>query len=90
MARPATGQLIVNRGEADTTYAARFRAYGRRHYITLGYESEGMTRAKAKLEMQAILADRSARHLAAARGSARRRRTRGAAHVSRVRFSLGS
>jgi integrase len=57
MARPATGQLIVIRGEADTTYAARFRAYGRRHYITLGYESEGMTRAKAKLEMQAVLAD---------------------------------
>ena len=47
MARQATGQAIERHGKQGITYAARVRAYGQRHYISLGYSWEGATRLKA-------------------------------------------
>jgi len=57
MARQATGQVIERRGKQGITYAARVRAYGQRHYLSLGYSWEGCTRRQAGIELQNILAD---------------------------------
>jgi hypothetical protein len=57
MARQATGQVIERKGKQGITYAARVRAYGQRHYISLGYSWEGATRRQAETELQNILAD---------------------------------
>lgn len=57
MARPPTGQLLVKRRARDTVFAVRVRAGGTRHYVTLGYASEGMTEAKARVEIANVLAD---------------------------------
>ena len=57
MARPATGQVIVDKRRRSPTFGLRFRAYGRREYLALGTAAEGWTRAKAQTELQNILAD---------------------------------
>jgi integrase len=57
MARPSTGQVVERTGKADTTYALRFRAYGKREYVTLGTKAEGWTRRKAEGELANVLAD---------------------------------
>jgi integrase len=57
MARPATGQVIVSKRSRSATFAIRFRAYGRREYVTLGTAAEGWTEAKAQTELQNVLAD---------------------------------
>jgi integrase len=57
MARPATGQVVVNKHRRSPTFALRFRAYGRREYVTLGTAAEGWTQAKARAELQNVLAD---------------------------------
>lgn len=57
MARPATGQVVVDTRRRSPTYGLRFRAYGRREYITLGTADEGWTRTKAQTELQNVLAD---------------------------------
>lgn len=57
MARPPTGQVLERRGKRGKTFALRFRAYGRREYLTLGSAAEGWTRAKAEEELQNALAD---------------------------------
>jgi integrase len=57
MAREATGQVVERKGKRGVTYAARVRAYGERHYISLGYSWEGYTRRRAETELQNILAD---------------------------------
>ncbi len=57
MPRPATGQVIVDERRRSATFGLRFRAYGRREYVTLGTAGEGWTRAKAETELQNILAD---------------------------------
>jgi integrase len=57
MARPATGQVIERRGERGLVYALRFRAYGRRRYLTLGGPEEGWTRELAETELSNVLAD---------------------------------
>jgi integrase len=36
-------------------FALRFRAYGRRHYVTLGSKAEGWTQARAEDELDAVL-----------------------------------
>jgi integrase len=54
MSRPATGQVVERRGKRGrTTYALRFRAYGRRNYLTLDVS----TRADADVELANVLAD---------------------------------
>jgi integrase len=55
--RPTTGQLIEGTRKHGRTYAARIRAYGARHYVTLGHSRDGWTRAKAEAELANILAD---------------------------------
>jgi integrase len=57
MARPATGQVIVDQRRRSPSYGLRFRAYGKREYVALGSAAEGWTRAKAQTELQNILAD---------------------------------
>jgi integrase len=57
MARPATGQVLVDTRGGVRRYAVRFHAYGERHYVTVGTAAEGCTREKARLELDNILAD---------------------------------
>lgn len=57
MARKATGQLIVRRGKRGKTFAARIRADGDRHYLTLGHATAGMTEQRAREELENVLAD---------------------------------
>ncbi|HTZ87573.1 MAG TPA: tyrosine-type recombinase/integrase [Solirubrobacteraceae bacterium] len=57
MARETTGQVLERAGKRGTTYATRVRAYGQRHYLSLGYSWEGYTRRHAETELQNILAD---------------------------------
>jgi len=48
---------LERRRGAAVVYAIRFRAYGRRRYLTLGTSAEGWTRARADEELQNVLAD---------------------------------
>ena len=57
MARPPTGQVVENPGKRDTAFALRFRAYGKRRYLTLGYASEGWTSRRAEQELENVMAD---------------------------------
>jgi integrase len=57
MARPATGQVVCDERRASPVFALRFRAYGRREYVTLGCAAEGWTRPRAEEELQNVLAD---------------------------------
>jgi integrase len=57
MARETTGQVIERKGKHGMTYATRVRAYGQRHYLTLGHTHDGYTRRRAETELQNILAD---------------------------------
>lgn len=57
MARPSTGQVVERRGKRDTSFGVRFHANRKRHYLTLGYASEGWNRPRAELELQNVLAD---------------------------------
>lgn len=41
---------------SGTVYGLRFRAYGRRHFLTLGSTADGWTRHKADTELQNIVA----------------------------------
>jgi integrase len=51
------GEVKVRDWKAGRGYALRFRAYGERQYVTLGYEHEGWDWGKAEEELQNILAD---------------------------------
>lgn len=53
MARPPTGQVIERDGKRGRVYALRFRALGRRRYIT----TAAATRAQAETELANVLAD---------------------------------
>lgn len=57
MPRPATGQVLYDTRRAEPVYALRFRAYGKRQYLTLGSKQEGWTQKKAEQELQNVLAD---------------------------------
>jgi len=54
--RPA-GQIIEKDGRSGRTFALRFRAYGRRHLVTLGSSAEGWTRQRAEAELRHVMAD---------------------------------
>ena len=56
MARKATGQLIPPEGR-QRSWAIRFRAYGRRHFVALGRPEDGWTRERAEAELRHVLAD---------------------------------
>jgi integrase len=57
VAPKASGEVIEWRGRQGLTFAIRFRAYGRRHYLTLGTAQEGWTRHRAEEELANVLAD---------------------------------
>ena len=57
MAKPATGQVIERDQGGGRVFALRFRAYGRRHFVTLGGAEDGWTRQKAEAELRHVLAD---------------------------------
>ena len=57
MAPNPTGQIVERHSRNGTAYAARFRAYGERHYVTLGNSQEGYSRRDAETGLQNILAD---------------------------------
>ncbi len=57
MPRPATGQVIEKATSRGVVFALRFRAYGRREYVTLGTGDDGWTQAKAERELGHVLAD---------------------------------
>lgn len=56
MARKATGQVIEPRGK-QRSWALRFRAYGKRRFVSLGRPEDGWTREKAEAELRHVLAD---------------------------------
>src|SRR5436190_11223318 len=57
MARPRTGQVVLDKRRKSPVFALRFRAYGKRQYMTLGSAAEGWTRQRAETELQNLLAD---------------------------------
>jgi hypothetical protein len=57
MGRWAKGQVIVRRNARGRVYALRFQAYSRREFLTLGTSEDGRNRAKAKTELENVLAD---------------------------------
>jgi integrase len=56
MARPATGQ-VVRPTPGQPCFALRFRAYGKREYLTLGRPEDGWTLAMAQRELAVVLRD---------------------------------
>jgi hypothetical protein len=48
---------VVKKRKHDLSFAVRFRAYGKREYVTLGYGSDGWNRQRAEVELQNTLAD---------------------------------
>ncbi|MGN6372155.1 MAG: tyrosine-type recombinase/integrase [Solirubrobacteraceae bacterium] len=48
---------MVDKRRRSPTFGLRFRAYGRREYVTLGTAHEGWTHEKAHTELQNVLAD---------------------------------
>jgi hypothetical protein len=52
-----TGQVIERQTARGRVYALRFRAYGRRHFITLGGAEDGWNRQKAEAELRHVMAD---------------------------------
>jgi integrase len=57
MPRRATGEVIERKRNDGRVFALRFRAYGQRHFVTLGGAAEGWTRQKAESELRHVLAD---------------------------------
>ncbi len=57
MSKAPTGQVIRREGRKGITYALRFRAYGERHYITLGAATDGWTSRRARDELANVMAD---------------------------------
>lgn len=56
MPRRPTGSVIEPHGK-QRSWAIRFRAYGERHYVSLGRPEEGWTRQRAERELRHVLAD---------------------------------
>ena len=52
-----TGEVIERDRAGGRVFALRFRAYGRRHFVTLGGAADGWTRAQAEAELRYVLAD---------------------------------
>jgi integrase len=58
--RAKEGEVIVREWKRGTSFALRFRAYGERRFLTLGFEGEGdppLTFDRADEELENILAD---------------------------------
>jgi integrase len=57
MSDQANGQVLELDRKSGRTFALRFRAYGKRRYLTLGTVAEGWSRRKAEDELSNVLAD---------------------------------
>jgi integrase len=57
MARRAQGQVLGRETAKGITWALRFQAYGKRHYLTLGSQRDGWSRERAEEELRSVLAD---------------------------------
>ena len=57
MTKRPSGQVLELDRKGGRTFALRFRAYGRRRYLTLGTVEEGWSRRRAEEELQNVLAD---------------------------------
>src|ERR1700752_3196175 len=57
MGREMGGQVLQLDRKTGRIFALRFRAYGKRRYLTLGTAEEGWTRQRAEEELQNVLAD---------------------------------
>lgn len=57
MAKRRKGEVVERDWKNGRGYALRFRAYGEREYLTLGYEHDGWTYRRAEEELENILAD---------------------------------
>lgn len=57
MARQPTGQVIEPDGDRQRSWAIRFRAYGKRRFVTLGRLEDGWTRERAERKLRHVLAD---------------------------------
>ena len=57
MAKRPTGGVIERERKYGRVFALRFRAYGRRHFVTLGGAEDGWTRQRAEAELRHVLAD---------------------------------
>jgi integrase len=53
----ASGQVLERQWRSGRGFALRVRAYGKRHYVTLGLEADGWTVERAEEELQNVLAD---------------------------------
>ena len=51
------GEVLVRKRRRGRVYALRFRAYGKRRYLTLGYACEGWTWRRADEELKNTMAD---------------------------------
>ena len=51
MAPRSTGMVLERRRGGTIVFALRFRAYGKRRYMTLGSKRDGWTRQKAEEEL---------------------------------------
>jgi integrase len=56
MARPATGCIVEPTGTRKS-WAIRFRANGKRQFVTLGRPEDGWNRERAEVELENVLAD---------------------------------
>jgi integrase len=57
MSEQATGQVLELDRKGGRTFALRFRAYGKRRYLTLGTAADGWSRRKAEDELANVLVD---------------------------------
>ena len=57
MARRSTGQVVELERQGGRTFALRFRAYGKRRYLTLGTSADGWSPERAEEELANVLAD---------------------------------
>lgn len=57
MARRSNGEVLRRKVKGGTVYAIRFRAYGKRPYITLGGTEDGWSQQRAEQELRHVLAD---------------------------------
>lgn len=57
MAGKPRGGVLERNWKKGRGYALRFSAYGRREYLTLGFEDDGWTRKAAEEELEKVLAE---------------------------------
>jgi hypothetical protein len=57
MAPQPTGRVVPPDNKRQRSWALRFRAYGKRRFVTLGRSEDGWNRQRAERELRHVLAD---------------------------------